>query len=182
MTGIVSRLGVYEIASYNLAESISSIMALPIYAFSTSAITLSIQTSFSNKEDDSKYIINTAIVLSLCMVLSIGIFICIFPNKVLGLITNDENLILRVTKIFILVILVQVFKIFHQIYKNYLQGVNNESFVLKFTSLVSIISISWILLLSMKFNLVGVYIGLCINNLICTMVYHLKINSIRSIK
>ncbi|TGY42102.1 MATE family efflux transporter [Clostridium sartagoforme] len=184
LTGIISRLGLYEIASYNLAESLGSIMALPIYAFSTSAITLSIQKSFSNKEDNSKDnednpkdIINTAIVLSCFMVLIIGIFISIFPNKVLGLITKDATLILKVTKIFILVILMQVFNIFHQIYKSYLQGLNNERFVLKFTGFISTISISWILLLSIKFNLIGVYIGLCINNLIFAIVYYLKINN-----
>lgn len=179
LTGIISRLGLYEIASYNLAESLGSIIALPIYAFSTSAITLSIQKSFSNKEDNPKDIINTAIVLSCFMVLIIGIFISIFPNKVLGLITKDATLILKVTKIFILVILMQVFNIFHQIYKSYLQGLNNERFVLKFTGFISTISISWILLLSMKFNLIGVYIGLCINNLIFTVVYLLKINNIK---
>lgn len=187
LTGIISRLGLYEIASYNLAESIGSIMALPIYAFSTSAITLSIQKSFSNKEDNSKDnednpkdIINTAIVLSCFMVLIIGIFISIFPNKVLGLITKDATLILKVTKIFILVILMQILNIFNQIYKSYLQGLNNERFVLKFTSFISAISISWILLLSIRLSLIGVYIGLCINNLIFTVVYHLKINNIKS--
>lgn len=180
LTGIVSRLGVYEIASYNLAESVGSIMALPIYAFSTSAITLSIQKSFSNKKDISKDILNTAIILSLCMVLIIGISIYVFPNKILGLITSDENLILRVANIFILVVLVQVFNIFHQIYKNYLQGINNEGFVLKFTSFLSIISISWIILLSMKFSLIGIYIGLCLNNLIFAVVYYFRINRIES--
>lgn len=178
LTGIVSRLGVYGIASYNLAESASSIMALPIHAFSTSAITLSLQKSFSNKEEDSKYIINTAIILSCCMVLSIGIFIAIFPNSLLGLITKDKELISKVTKIFILVIIVQVFNIFHQIYKSYLQGVNNERFVFKITSFISIISILWIGILSMKFNLLGLYIGLCINNLIFAVFYYNKINSI----
>lgn len=180
LTGIVSRLGVYEIASYNLAESVGSIMALPIYAFSASAITLSIQKSFSNKEGNSKEILNTAIILSGCLVLMIGLFVYIFPNKILSLITKDKNLILRVTNIFILVILMQVFNIFHQIYKSYLQGINNQGFVLKFTSFLSIISISWIILLSIKFSLIGVYIGLCINNLIFAVVYHFKINRIES--
>ena len=180
LTGIVSRLGVYTIASYNLAESIGSIMTLPIYAFSTSAITLSIQKSFSNKKETSEDIINTTIKLSCFMVLSIGIFISIFPNTILGLITKDKNLILRVTKIFILVILLKIFNIFHHIYKSYLQGINNENFVLKFTSLVSIISILWIGILSVKFDLIGLYIGLCINNLIFAVIYHLKINSIQS--
>ena len=175
LTGIVSRLGIYEIASYNLAENIGSIISLPIYAFSTSAITLSIQNSFSNKEESSKDIINTAIILSGFIVLFIGIFIYIFPNKILGLITKDKKLILIVTKIFILVILLQVFNIFHQIYKSYLQGINNESFVLKFTGFISIVSILWISLLSMKFGLIGIYIGLCINNLIFSVVYHFKI-------
>lgn len=180
LTGIVSRLGVYEIASYNLVESVSSIMALPIYAFSTSAITLSIQRSFSDKEDISRDIINTAITLSGFILLTICIFIYIFPNEVFGLITQDKSLISRASKIFILVIIMQVLNIFHQIYKSYLQGINNEGFVLKFTGFLSIVSISWIALLSMKFSLIGVYIGLCINNLICAVVYHLKINNSNS--
>lgn len=180
LTGIVSRLGVYGIASYNLLESVSSIMILPVYAFSTSAITLSIQKSFSNKEDNSKTILNTAIILSLFTVLIICIFIAIFPNSLLGLLTKDKELISTSSKIFILVIIFQVFNIFHQIYKSYLQGINNERFVFKFTSFISIISTLWIGILSMKFNLLGIYIGLCINNLIFAVVYHFKINCINS--
>lgn len=179
LTGIVSRTGIYEIASYNLAESIGSIMALPIYAFSTSAITLSIQKSFSVKKENPSSIINTAIILSCFMVLSIGIFTSIFSNGVFGLITNDKTLILRVNKIFIFVIVMQVLNIFHQIYKSYLQGMNNEGFVLLFTVAISLISIVWITILSINFGLVGIYLGLIINNLIFSCVYYFKVRNIR---
>lgn len=54
------------------------------------------------------------------------------------------------------------------------------SLIFKFTSFLSIISISWIILLSIKFSLIVVYIGLCINNLIFAVVYHFKINRIES--
>lgn len=175
LTGIVSRLGVYEIASFNLAESIGSIISLPIYAFSTSAITLAIQKSFSSEENNTRKIINTSIILSCGAVLIVGTVISIFPNIVFGLITKDKNTILGVTKIFIIVIIVQVINVFNQIYKGYLQGIDNERFVLKVTSLVSFLSISWIIVLAIKFKLVGVYIGLVANNLVLAIVYYLKI-------
>ncbi len=175
----MSRIGVYEVATYNLAESIGSIMTLPIYAFSTSAITLSIQKSFSVKKENFNSIINAAIILSCFVVLSIGIFISIFSNGVFALITNDKKLILRVNKIFIFVIVMQVLNIFNQIYISYLQGINSEKFVLLFTGVISIISILWITILSINLGLVGVYIGLSINNLIFSIVYYFKIRNIR---
>ena len=179
LTGIVSRIGIYEIATYNLAESIGSIMILPVYAFSTSAITLSIQKSFSSKKENPNSIMNAGIILSCLIVLSLGIFTSIFSNGVFGLITNDEILILRVNKIFIFVIVVQVLNIFNQIYKSYLQGINSERFVLLFTVGISITSILWITILSINWGLAGVYIGLAINNLILSIVYYLRIRNIR---
>ena len=177
LTGIVSRIGIYEIATYNLAESIGSIMILPVYAFSTSAITLSIQKSFSSKKENPNSIMNAGIILSCLIVLSLGIFTSIFSNGVFGLITNDEILILRVNKIFIFVIVVQVLNIFNQIYKSYLQGINSERFVLLFTVGISITSILWITILSINWGLAGVYIGLAINNLILSIVYYLRIRN-----
>lgn len=176
LTGIVSRLGVYDIAAFNLSESIGSIISLPIYAFSTAAITLAIQKSFSNENNSSKKVINTAIILSLISVLIIGILIIIFPNTIFGLITKDKNIILKVSKFFIIVVIIQIFNVFNQIYKGYLQGLNNERFVFKYTTLVSFISIVWIVILAIKFKLAGVYIGLVINNLILSLIYYLKIN------
>lgn len=176
LTGIVSRLGVYDIAAFNLSESIGSIISLPIYAFSTASITLAIQKSFAEENNNSKKIINTSIILALTSVLIIGISISIFPNEIFGLITKDKNIILKVSKIFIMVVIVQIFNIFNQIYKGYLQGLNNERFVFKYTTLVSFISIVLITVLAIKFKLLGVYIGLAINNLILSLIYYLKIN------
>ena len=122
---------------------------------------------------------NAGIILSCLIVLSLGIFTSIFSNGVFGLITNDEILILRVNKIFIFVIVVQVLNIFNQIYKSYLQGINSERFVLLFTVGISITSILWITILSINWGLAGVYIGLAINNLILSIVYYLRIRNIR---
>ena len=122
---------------------------------------------------------NAGIILSCLIVLSLGIFTSIFSNGVFGLITNDKILILRVNKIFIFVIVVQVLNIFNQIYKSYLQGINSERFVLLFTVGISITSILWITILSINWGLAGVYIGLAINNLILSIVYYLRIRNIR---
>ena len=117
--------------------------------------------------------------MSLIMVSVIGIIIILFPNILLNLITNNKALVKEVLKIFILVVIAQLFNVFNQIYKSYLQGIHNEKFVLKLTALVSFLSISWISVLTINFNLVGLYIGLIINNFIFTIVYYLKINKIR---
>ena len=179
LTGIVSRLTTYEIASYNLCVSVISIMSLPILAFATSSTTLALQKSFSFEVKDSRTIINISIIMSLIMVSVIGIIIILFPNILLNLITNNKALVKEVLKIFILVVIAQLFNVFNQIYKSYLQGIHNEKFVLKLTALVSFLSISWISVLTINFNLVGLYIGLIINNFIFTIVYYLKINKIR---
>lgn len=174
LTGIISRLNVYEIAAYGLSESMASIISLPIFAFSSAAMTLSLQKSFSGEENCARNILKSAITLSCIVVTTIGILIMTFPKLTFGVISNDIKVIQRVIEIFIIVILVQLINVFHQIYKSYLQGKNSEKFVLKCTIVVSIASTIWISFLSKKFGLFGIYIGITINYLLLTLLYSNK--------
>lgn len=174
LTGIVSRLGVYKIAAYSLSESIGSIIALPIFAFSSSAMTLSVQKSYEGDDIEACNILKTAIKMSLLIVLTLGIITLIFAKFIFSIISNDKVVVSRVSKIFIVVIIVQLINVFQQIYKSFLQGKTDETYVLKCTIFISLISIVWILFLSKLLSLVGVYIGIGISYLLLVIFYYKK--------
>lgn len=178
LTGIISRLDVYEIAAYSLSESIGSFIALPTFAFSSTAMTLSLQKSFAGEEDCARDILSSAIKLSCSIVLILGVITMIFPRYIFGIISNDERVVSRVINIFILVIIIQLLNVFQQMYKSYLQGKSSEKFVLKNTILISILSIIWILFFSKEFALVGVYMGIGINYLVLSVLYRHKMKKI----
>lgn len=175
LTGIVSRLGVYEIAAYSLSETMGSIIALPIFAFSSSAMTLSVQKSYEGDDIEARNILKAAIKMSLIIVLTLGIITLIFPKFIFSIISNDKVVVSRVSKIFIVVIVVQLINVFQQIYKSFLQGKTDETYVLKCTIFISLISKVWILFLSKLLSLVGVYIGIGISYLLLAIFYYNKI-------
>ena len=175
LASIVARLGVYQMAAYNLSETVIGAVGLPVFALSSSAVTLSLQKSFANDKREAIRIINTAVVISILIVLSAGTIVMIFPDNIMSLITKDKVVVEAAIKILIIGLFAKVFNIFSVVYKSYLQGINGEGFVFKCTSIVSFLSIFWIIILAINFSLAGVYIGIMINNFIFASVYYLKI-------
>lgn len=176
ISGIVSRLGTSAMATYSLLESLGSMIILPVYAYSTSAMTLAIQKNAGNDKIAVKSILKTAIFLSLTVITFISITCIMFPERILGLIVTDRQTISSAKMLIIYLIIAELINIFHQIYKVYLQGTGKEKFVFLTSVIVSLLSIIWIYLLSKAAGIGGIYIGLSLNYLGLSLIYFMQIS------
>lgn len=174
ISGIVSRFGTYSMASYSLLESLGNIIILPVFAYSTSAATLAIQKKAAGDKIAVKSIIKAAIQLSLIVVSFISIICIMFPERIMGFIVSDYRTI-DISKGFIIyLVIAQIMNIFYQIYKSYLQGTNNERFVLKTSIIVSLLSLIWIYLFLVIAGIGGMYIGLALKYITLWLIYFVK--------
>ena len=171
LTSFISRMSVINIATYNLLETIIGAVALPMFALSSSAVTLALQKSFSKYSKDTLRIINTAISISILMIVSLGNIILLFPRVTMAIISKDNLVIDKAERVLLFAIIAVILKTFTVVYKSFLQGINNESFVFKSTVIISFLSLFWIYALVRIYDLRGIYIGIAINNMIFSIIY-----------
>lgn len=182
LTSFISRMSVINIATYNLLETIIGAVALPMFALSSSAITLALQKSFSKDSKDTLRIINTAISISILMIVSLGNIILLFPRGTMAIISKDNLVIDKAERVLLFAIIAVILKTFTVVYKSFLQGINNESFVFKSTVIISFLSLFWIYALVRIYDLRGIYIGIAINNMIFSIIYFKRIRNNMKLK
>ena len=108
LTSFISRMSVINIATYNLLETIIGAVALPMFALSSSAVTLALQKSFSKDSKDTLRIINTAISISILMIVSLGNIILLFPRGTMAIISKDNLVIDKAERVLLFAIISQV--------------------------------------------------------------------------
>ncbi|MFR5403265.1 MAG: MATE family efflux transporter, partial [Clostridium sp.] len=182
LTSFISRMSVINIATYNLLETIIGAVALPMFALSSSAVTLALQKSFSKDSKDTLRIINTAISISILMIVSLGNIILLFPRVTMAIISKDNLVIDKAERVLLFAIIAVILKTFTVVYKSFLQGINNESFVFKSTVIISFLSLFWIYALVRIYDLRGIYIGIAINNMIFSIIYFKRIRNNMKLK
>ena len=182
LTSFISRMSVINIATYNLLETIIGAVALPMFALSSSAVTLALQKSFSKDRKDTLRIINTAISISILMIVSLGNIILLFPRGTMAIISKDNLVIDKAERVLLFAIIAVILKTFTVVYKSFLQGINNESFVFKSTVIISFLSLFWIYALVRIYGLRGIYIGIAINNMIFSIIYFKRIRNNMKLK
>lgn len=182
LTSFISRMSVINIATYNLLETIIGAVALPMFALSSSAVTLALQKSFSKDSKDTLRIINTAISISILMIVSLGNIILLFPRGTMAIISKDNLVIDKAERVLLFAIIAVILKTFTVVYKSFLQGINNESFVFKSTVIISFLSLFWIYALVRIYGLRGIYIGIAINNMIFSIIYFKRIRNNMKLK
>lgn len=182
LTSFISRMSVINIATYNLLETIIGAVALPMFALSSSAVTLALQKSFSKDSKDTLRIINTAISISIWMIVSLGNIILLFPRVTMAIISKDNLVIDKAERVLLFAIIAVILKTFTVVYKSFLQGINNESFVFKSTVIISFLSLFWIYALVRIYGLRGIYIGIAINNMIFSIIYFKRIRNNMKLK
>jgi MATE family multidrug resistance protein len=170
LSGIISRLGTNNIASYSLLDGLGNIIILPVCAYSTSAMTLAIQKKASGDELAIKLIIKAATFLSVIVISSISIACLIFPVMIMRLIISDIRVIAAAKTLIIYLVAAQIINIFYQIYKSYLQGTGKEKFVFAISTVISLLSLILIYILSTIAGVEGVYIGLALKYLILAVI------------
>jgi putative MATE family efflux protein len=180
ITAIVTRLDTYSIAVYNLIEVIISFVILPAHAYG--GITMTFVTQNYRKIYLGKLcrFPEISCVCSSVLVALLGGIILIFPES-LAIITNDAKLINQTSSICMFAIVIQLINVISQIYKYSLQSMEYESWVFKFSTLVSIIAslMIYINVCVLNMGLIGVYIGMGLMYWILSIGYKKKINPYR---
>lgn len=176
ITAIITRFDVYAVASYNLLESINSIVTLPVFAYA--GVTLTLVTQYAAKKDIrsiKKYCFITYVCSFIAVILVGGMFL-LFPEITGRAITNDVQLIKSVCTFFKISIPIQIFNISNQIFKYCLQGISKETWVFWYSAIISAFTCMLIFFLSgyCDLGLTGVYIGMAASYLVLGLGYMYK--------
>ena len=172
LANIISRLSTYTIGVYNIIETINGILILIIYAYSSASVTLSLQ-----EENEKHYL--KASSLSLKLMLICSVFVIIFNKPISRIITNDLELVNMVNSYIICGLISIIFNSYKIIYKDLLNALDCEKFVLRITFITMLISL--IILYSIKPNLNVIYIILAAKIIIESLIYYLKVQKIKRV-
>lgn len=174
VNAIVSRIGVLELSVFTLLFSITNIVLMPMYGYSSASLTLVSQKS--NIEKEIKIIPQICLFASLMFYIIFLITSVTMKDYLPCLITNDINLIKNTAGFIPVAIIMQLFNFPHSVYKYSLQGLREEKWVFKISVAVNILSILLISIFVYKFklNLLGIYIGIGFNYLLLSILFYLK--------
>lgn len=175
LTSIVTTLDVQYIASYSLIETILSFLLMPVYTYSGAALTLVTQ-EFGKKDYlKTKLYPMVSLVCSLISIMLLGGLFILFPSLI-GLVTDNGQLLGIAQKIMPLAIGIQVLNVFNQVYKYCLQGIEQEKWVLLYSFIISTISsiLIYCIVMWSELKIYGVYIGLGINYFLLGFGYLLR--------
>lgn len=134
ITGIVSKFSSDVIGVYNVIDTINGFVILITYAYSGAALTRALQT----KDNTYQKIASTA---SFFFQGILSIFVIVFSVQIAKIITNQYEIINIIKNYILLGVLVQLVRCIIIPYKELLQGVNKEKFVLKVTIMYVILFI-----------------------------------------
>ncbi|MCF0128452.1 MAG: hypothetical protein HUJ70_07755, partial [Pseudobutyrivibrio sp.] len=139
ISAMVGRLDTYSIATYNLLEVIISFVILPAHAYGGVAMTLVAENQHKmTRKELSKYP-RTACMCSEILVAIIGLCIIFIP-ELLGIITDDADLINQAAGILIIAVCIQLINVVSQIYKYTLQSTEDERWVFRYSAIVMLMS------------------------------------------
>ena len=161
ITAIVTRLDTYSIAVYNLLEVVASVIILPAYSYGGVAMALVSQNFNNQSNTELNRYPKTAVICSLFFISTLTGIIFIFPD-ILGIITDDSKLLTEAYGICIFALLIQLINAVSQVYKYTLQSIGYETWILKYSTIISLLSciVIYFAISVFELGLVGLYIGM----------------------
>lgn len=167
ISNIISKLSSNEIGVYNIIETINGIVMLVVYAYSSASLTLTLQ---------KEKCYNIASIISFTILLFLSIIIIIFNYPISRIITNSTELVSCVSNFIIFGLLSILFNSFKITYKELLNGLDLEKYVLIITFLSSIITILLLYILGKDLNVI--YLILTLKVVIESIIYLRKVSTI----
>lgn len=174
ITSTISKFDQNVIGSYNVIETFNSSLILVTYAYSSAALTKTLQT----KEISYQKI---SIMLSLIIQGITSILIIVFSSFETSIITNQESIINIIHTYMILGISTSLIMCLVIPYKEVLQGFNCEKFIALITIIYVVLDIIVVLLLKETnlLNLNNIYLVNIILNMILYIIYKIKSTKIK---
>lgn len=176
INAMLSRIGVLAVSVYNLIFSITNIVLMPMYAYSSSSLTVISKANGSYNINQLKDTPIYCTVMSMLFGAIIAFTAILFKNYVPKLITDDRSLIAASSSYITIGILSNIFNYPATVYKYSLQGINDERWTFISSSIISFISLGIIFLFSIsaKMGLHGIYLGFFIYYLILTITFLIR--------
>ncbi|WDV45444.1 MATE family efflux transporter [Clostridiaceae bacterium M8S5] len=176
INGILYRIGLLDVAIYNLVFSIISLALMPMYSYSQVALTLISEKVGQKKIDKINSISIKSTIMIFIFYFIISTLIIIFKEVAPKLITNEEELIKASVKYLPLALSINLFNILQNVYKQSLQGFGEARWVFRVSVLINFIGITGLYIFSIILigDLKGVYIGKLINYIMLFMCFYVR--------
>jgi len=167
LTMIIARLGSESIGTYGLVNILLQAVVLPIYAYCSASMTITSKAYGASDFHVMKQVPSLIIRNLIIMIGILGVLIFGFADQVPRLITNDMTIISFVSKVMGIALLSQAFNMANQVYRYGLNALNDEKWVLYYSSVVSFVSlvVIYAFAVPLRLGLKGVFVGLGINYL-----------------
>lgn len=171
---IITRLGIIELSTYSLLLNITQFLLMPMFAYSSTAITLISEYYSKFNYNMCKNISRTITILTLIIFIITLIPTMLFKINILHLITDDNSIISSCNKIIFICLVVQILNISQNIYKSSLQAIGFEKFVLKYSFIINIITLVFIMFLAPKLGLLSIYLLFGVNYIVLSILFVIK--------
>lgn len=173
---MISQMGALESGIYSLTMFIAGIVMLPIYAYSNASVTLVAKSYGSEDKEGLKSLPYGILASALVVTIAVSMPIFIFKINLMGLITSDKSLILNSVVFIALVMVLQLINSSHMIFKNALNGIGDERWVLISGVIITFVSVAimYVLVNSLNMGLSGIYYGLGVNYTLCSIVFFVR--------
>lgn len=173
---MIAQMGAMESGIYSLTMFIAGIVMLPIYAYSNASVTLVAKAYGSEDKQGLRSLPYGILVSALTVTIIVTLPIFAFKTSLMGLITNDSNLIAESTVFIALVMILQMINSSHLIFKNALNGIGDEKWVLKSGLIITGISVicMYMFASTLELGLSGIYYGFGLNYVLCSVVFFVR--------
>lgn len=173
ISAVVSRLGMKQMAIYNLLDSLGSMVVLPVYAYATATQTKALQ-AFSHHQHTSKEVkayLKSGLLLSFIVVGILATLCFFFQESLFSLFVTDLTYFNKMHFTLSLMLILQLCKVPYQISMCYLQGIGKEKQVCFCTALGTLLTSLGVVILGFFLQLDGIYLCLILEVLILSTFY-----------
>ena len=178
LSAAVSRLGIAQMAVYNLLDSIVSIISVAIYAYSTATQTYALQQRAAGNLSQTRIYLKSGCGLTTIVMLFLCLMTFVFRHQMMHWIIADTSIISSASAI-IPIAFVQIFpKVVCQIYMEYLQGREYDKYVFGCTAVATLVTSIVILLAVNYFQLLGIYFTIASKYLVLSIFYVKKVGTV----
>ncbi len=160
MNMIIARMGTIELSAYNLILQIISIIQMPMYSYSSVAISFVSEMYEENKYKEIKKIRKTFIFVMCAWFILLLAAILINAREIIAFISDDEQLINFVMKCLPVALYIQFFNYGIAIEKSILQSMGYSMFILLRSFFVNIVVVLIIMLIASELTDIFIILGI----------------------
>lgn len=175
VAGVVSRLGVTQMAIYGLLETVVGTIGLPIFAYATATQTYALQNRAAGEKVTVRRYLMTGQVLAAVIVTLLCVIAFPWREQFLRFIISDPGIIKRTANMAGIVLVVLLAKIPYQFSMSFLQGIEEESYVFRCAVVSMILTSLGVILCGRVAGIIGVYLMMTIEYLVLGMIYWKKV-------